>query len=121
MTARTKLAALAVLALVLLGLALALPRVRQALGVAVVAVGSAVALAARLARQAWRQIIGQAGPVEGAGDPWIPDPAAPERILVEAHGETVSVKLPPGIDRDHVRAVVVGEGGQAATVEVIKW
>ena len=120
MRLRTKLAVLAAFAVALGCTAVALPRVREALGVLAAGVGAAGLALARFARKAWRLVAGQAGTVEGQGDPWIPDPEAKDRIIVEAHGETVAVTLPAGVDRDRIRAVTVGEGGPA-TVEVVKW
>lgn len=85
-------------------------------------VGLLLVVGAQIGVRIVRELRAFFGTIDGAGDPWMPDPKDPGRILVTPPGAETpeSVALPPGVTQDNVRAVAVTPY-QTVKVEVLPW
>jgi len=80
-----------------------------ALGAALAALGGII-IGLRVARELRARL----GPVDGAGDHWMPAPGDPGAILLELPGDPspARVELPAGIQAEHVETVSAVPGGE---------
>jgi hypothetical protein len=122
MKVRTKIALWGALILIILAIGVLFLAPESPIGKGIMSLGIAFgafgAFLAAGAKDVVRFLSGQAGSVEGNGDPWVPVKGNPNQIDVWANSETHRVTLPPGMTSEKIRAVKV-VSGLSATVEVL--